>query len=148
KRGHKVINQNYIEVSLAAAMSILLLSGRKKAITEKKKVVRKVGKLADGQDPVVTASWKVTSGGKKTAISFSRDNMNVYVDGNPVECTAYVTDKGYDLDLLFNLGENKGHIYSDVEGTDMTNYLFFDDQLIAQEKQSNLKSNHVPGELP
>ncbi|CAL1545298.1 unnamed protein product [Lymnaea stagnalis] len=125
-------------------MSVMLLSGRKKAIAEKKKVVRKVGTLAEGKAAKMTASWKVTTGGKKAAISFSRDNMNVYVDGSPIECTAYVTDNGYDLDLLFGLGENRGHIYSDVEGSEMTNYLFFDDQLIAQDKQTNLKSNHRP----
>ncbi|XP_059160392.1 uncharacterized protein LOC131943980 [Physella acuta] len=127
-------------------MSVILLSGRKKAIAEKKKVIRKVGKIAEGKEPAVTALWKVTTGGRKVTISFSRDNMNVYVDNNPIECTAYITDSGYDLDLLFNLGENKGHIYSDVEGTEMTNYLFFDDQLVAQEKQTNLKSGHRPDE--
>ncbi|XP_012942997.1 uncharacterized protein LOC106012994, partial [Aplysia californica] len=123
-------------------MSVILLAGRKKAIGTKKKVVKKVGKLGDGEVPSITASWKVTSSGKKASISFSRDNMNVYLDGSPIECTAYITDNGYDLDLLFNLGQNKGHIYSDVEGSEMTNYLFFDDQLVGQDKQTNLKSSH------
>jgi len=105
-----------------------------------------VGRAAEGDEPAMTCSWRVTSAGKKSSISFSRDNMNVYVDGEPIECTAYITDNGYDLDLLFNLGENKGHIYSDVEGSEMTNYLFFDDLLVGQEKQTNLRSGHVPGE--
>lgn len=77
----------------------------------------------------------------------ARDSMNVYVDDEPVECTAFITDKGYDLDLLFNFGDKKGHIYSDVEGSEMTNYLLFDGECIAQEKQKNLKSNHKPDEM-
>ncbi|CAG5131141.1 unnamed protein product [Candidula unifasciata] len=128
-------------------MSVLLLSGRKKVIETKKKIVKKVGKLDEGKAPAVTATWRVVAGGERKNISFSRDNMNVYLDGSPIECTAYVTDGGYDLDLLFNVGENHGHIYSDVEGTEMTNYLFFDDQLVAQEKQKNLQSKHQPDDI-
>ncbi|KAK3773401.1 hypothetical protein RRG08_014270 [Elysia crispata] len=128
-------------------MSVILLAGRKKAIGQKKKVVRKVGAAAEGREPTLTASWRLTANGRKANISFSRDNMNVYIDGQPIECVAYITDNGYDLDLIFNLGEKKGHIYSDVEGTEMTNYLFFDEQLVAQDKQTNLKSGHRPEEF-
>ncbi|RUS80945.1 hypothetical protein EGW08_011296 [Elysia chlorotica] len=128
-------------------MSVILLAGRKKAIGKKRKVVKKVGVGCEGKEPTMTASWRLTTSGKKACISFSRDNMNVYVDGEPIECVAYITDNGYDLDLIFNLGTKKGHIYSDVEGTEMTNYLFFDEQLVAQDKQTNLKSGHRPDEF-
>ena len=47
---------------------------------------------------------------------------------------------------MFDLGEHKGHIYSDVEGSEMTNYLFFDDQLVGCHKETNLKSHHRPDE--
>lgn len=123
------------------------MAGRKKAIIEKKKVVRKVGAASKGKEPTITSSWRITNRGKRAVVSFSRDNMNVYLDGSPIECVAYITDNGYDLDLIFNLGEAKGHIYSDVEGTEMTNYLFFNEQLVGQDKQTNLKSDHRPEEF-
>ncbi|BFZ00537.1 hypothetical protein BsWGS_03576 [Bradybaena similaris] len=128
-------------------MSVILLSGRKKLLETKQKIVRKVGKMDVGQAPSITATWRVVAGGDRKTVSFSRDNMNVYVDGSPIECTAYVTDGGYDLDILFDVGGNHGHIFSDVEGSEMTNYLFFDDQLVAQEKQSNLRSKHQPDDI-
>ena len=62
-----------------------------------------------------------------------------------IRLQAYVTDEGYDLDLLFEVDGYRGHIYSDVEGSQMTNYLFVDDQLLAQNTIKDCISKHKPG---
>lgn len=126
-------------------MSVILLSGRKKAIANKKqKVIRKVGKADKSGNVEVTAAWNLKLGGRPCNVSFSRDTMHVYVDGVHAECTAYITDSGFDLDLLFDFEGHRGHIYSDVEGSQMTNYLFIDDECIAQQKAKDCVSKH-PG---
>ncbi|KAK7489307.1 hypothetical protein BaRGS_00019415 [Batillaria attramentaria] len=74
--------------------------------------------------------------------SEARDSMHVYVDDVDTECTAYITDEGFDLDLLFGIEDHRFHIYSDVEGNEMTNYLFIDDACVTQQKVKNCVSKH------
>ncbi|KAK7090647.1 uncharacterized protein [Littorina saxatilis] len=128
-------------------MSVILLAGRKKAITQKnKKIIRKAGCASDGFTlGEETGSWRVLLNNKEVIICFSRDTMNVMVDGVCVDAMAYVTDEGYDLDLLFEVDGYRGHIYSDVEGTEMTNYLFCDDKLLGKQSMKNCSSKHKPG---
>ncbi|KAK6195371.1 hypothetical protein SNE40_000818 [Patella caerulea] len=116
-------------------MSVLLLAHRKAECQKKKKIFRKVGVLDKSGEPKLTHSWTVCVDGKQTTIAFSRDNMYVLVDGEQVQCTAYITDKGFDLDLKFNIQSNNVHIYSDVEGHKMTNYLFLNDELVETESR-------------
>ena len=47
----------------------------------------------------------------------------------------YITDQGYDVDLFFDLEGTQGHIYSDVEGHEMMNYLLIDGEIKAQDYQ-------------
>lgn len=42
---------------------------------------------------------------------------------------SYITDKGYDVDLFFVIDEMEGHIYSDVEGHEMMNYLLLNGEI-------------------
>ncbi|KAK7489364.1 hypothetical protein BaRGS_00019472 [Batillaria attramentaria] len=102
----------------------------------------RVGKLDKSGKPEITASWNVKLDGKPCKISFSRDSMHVYVDDVDTECTAYITDEGFDLDLLFGIEDHRFHIYSDVEGNEMTNYLFIDDACVTQQKVKNCVSKH------
>ena len=47
----------------------------------------------------------------------------------------YISDKGYDVDLFFDLEGAQGHIYSDVEGHEMMNYLLINGEIKAQDYQ-------------
>ncbi|GFN98176.1 hypothetical protein PoB_002468200, partial [Plakobranchus ocellatus] len=124
----------------------------------------KVGTAPDGKEPTITSSWKCTTGWSQAFSTFVNPrhswrgsnlqqrglcgSQGGFIIHYAIKASlAYITDNGYDLDLLFNLGENKGHIYSDVEGSEMTNYLFFDEHLVGQDKQKNLKSAHRPEEF-
>lgn len=42
---------------------------------------------------------------------------------------SYITDKGYDVDLFFVIDGMEGHIYSDVEGHEMMNYLLLNGEI-------------------
>lgn len=48
---------------------------------------------------------------------------------------SYITDKGYDVDLFFTVAGMEGHIYSDVEGHEMMNYLLLDGEMKGQDYQ-------------
>ncbi|PVD19039.1 hypothetical protein C0Q70_21598 [Pomacea canaliculata] len=111
------------------------LSMREEQMTEK------CGVNLGGQGET-TASWTVPLDGKDVTISFSRDNCFVVVDGEQMECTAYISDQGFDLDLIFDFDDHRVHVYSDVEGSEMTNYLFIDDQLRARKSMKNCLSDH------
>ncbi|XP_076453669.1 uncharacterized protein LOC143288892 [Babylonia areolata] len=129
-------------------MSVILISQRKKAMNKRdKKIIRKVGCNYDGGMTLgeETASWKLQIDGRDMRISFSRDTMNVIIDDENVEVAAYLHDDDYDVDLIFELDGHKGHIYSDVEGPDMTNYLFVDDKLVGKKSITNCVSKHRPG---
>ena len=53
----------------------------------------------------------------------------------PIFFQSYITDKGYDVDLFFDLGGNEGHIYSDVEGHEMMNYFLLNGEIKGQDYQ-------------
>ncbi|KAL5004968.1 hypothetical protein ScPMuIL_018424 [Solemya velum] len=130
-----------MSVILTAAMRKKARDISKRDMTKKRKIIRKVGQLGIDGKPKLTTSFDVDTAtpektSEKKKVSFSRDILHVWVDGTPVETTAYITDSGYDVDLFFDFCGRSGHIYSDVEGKEMMNYLLVDDELIGQEYQA------------
>ncbi|XP_061170711.1 uncharacterized protein LOC133180147 isoform X2 [Saccostrea echinata] len=104
-------------------MSVILMSCKKnlanRDMSKKKKIIRKAGKLAqDGIAKLTTA----------------RDNLHVWIDGEPVETTAYISDKGYDVDMFFDIEGHSGHIFSDVDNDrdEMVNSLNINDNCVAK----------------
>lgn len=54
---------------------------------------------------------------------------------HPLFLQSYITDKGYDVDLFFTVNGIEGHIYSDVEGHEMMNYLLLGGEMKGQDYQ-------------
>ncbi|XP_064614991.1 uncharacterized protein LOC135479158 isoform X2 [Liolophura sinensis] len=123
-------------------MSILLMARRRRRKTTdgkaKQRAIRKAGFcLYDSKaKPLLTKAWEVSIDGSNCRVSFSRDNLHVWINGEPVEVTAYISDQGMDVDLYFDVTTHKGHIFSDVEGSEMTNTLYMDDDIVAQHQFS------------
>ncbi|KAK3603771.1 hypothetical protein CHS0354_023390 [Potamilus streckersoni] len=109
----------------------------KRDMSMKTKVIRKVCELGDDGVPKLTTSWVIELNGKEIKVTFSRDNLHVWVNGVGVKTTAFITDKGYDVDLFFEFEDYRGQIYSDVEGKEMMNYLLLNDEIVAQEYQKD-----------
>ncbi|XP_060084242.1 uncharacterized protein LOC132563501 [Ylistrum balloti] len=114
-------------------MSILLQ--RKQAQAGRRVVVRKAGEVEKGKDACLSCAWEVDLEGQKIRISFSRDNLHVWITGDPVDTTAYISDHKYDLDLDFEICPGyRGHIFSDVNDnrTEIKNHLFINEQKFAE----------------
>lgn len=105
-------------------------------MSKKQKVHRKVQQLSEDGKVKITKAWNVELADQTYRVSFSRDNLHVWINGQAQETTCYITDKGYDVDLFFTLGDVNGHIYSDVEGMDMFNYLLIDGTIVAEDYQA------------
>ncbi|XP_061170704.1 uncharacterized protein LOC133180147 isoform X1 [Saccostrea echinata] len=119
-------------------MSVILMSCKKnlanRDMSKKKKIIRKAGKLAQDGIAKLTTGWEIEIDGKEYKISFSRDNLHVWIDGEPVETTAYISDKGYDVDMFFDIEGHSGHIFSDVDNDrdEMVNSLNINDNCVAK----------------
>lgn len=93
-------------------------------------IVRKAGEMRKGQSACLTCCWEVQIGTEMVRISFSRDILHVWISGNPVETTAFISDQQYDVDLDFEIHPGcYGHIFSDVDDsrTEIKNYLFINE---------------------
>lgn len=114
-------------------MSILL----QRKQPERRVLVRKAGEVEKGKDACLSCAWELPLGGQKkeVRISFSRDNLHVWIDGQPVETTATITDQKYDVRLDFEICPGySGYIFSDVNRsrTEITNYLFINNTKYAE----------------
>ncbi|XP_041378719.1 uncharacterized protein LOC121390940 [Gigantopelta aegis] len=126
-------------------MSVIFMGVHKRREAMKKKQKRKVhvtphrrvGTCKEDGIARITTRWKLEINGEEIDVAFSRDNYHVYIDGVPVEANAFPSDQEYDLDITFSLKGMKGHIYSDVEGPEMVNYLWVNNQLVAKEEMGN-----------
>ncbi|XP_022345549.1 uncharacterized protein LOC111138054 [Crassostrea virginica] len=119
-------------------MSVILMACKKnianRDMSKKKKVIRKAGHLSHDGVPKLTTGWEIEIDAKEYKISFSRDNLHVWINGEPIETTAYISDEGYDVDMFFEIEGHKGQIFSDVENErdEMINYLLINDQCVAK----------------
>ncbi|XP_052784615.1 uncharacterized protein LOC128220305 [Mya arenaria] len=107
----------------------------KRDMSLKKKVLRRVQELPDDGKIQVTSAWNIDVTGQQFRVAFSRDNLHVWINGKAVETTSYITDKGYDVDLFFKISGQEGHIFSDVEGAEMINYLLVEGEMKGQDYQ-------------
>lgn len=103
-------------------------------MSKKKKVIRKAGHVSQDGVPKLTTGWEIEIDSKEFKISFSRDNLHVWINGEPVETTAYISDEGYDVDMFFEIEGHKGQIFSDVDNDrdEMVNYLLINDECVAK----------------
>ncbi|XP_048745843.2 fas apoptotic inhibitory molecule 1-like [Ostrea edulis] len=119
-------------------MSVILTAGKRnianRDLSKKKKVIRKAGHLSTDGVPKLTTGWEIEIDSKEFKISFSRDNFHVWIDGQPVETTSYISDEGYDIDMFFEIEGHKGQIFSDVDNDrdEMVNYLLINDKCVAK----------------
>ncbi|XP_052218950.1 uncharacterized protein LOC127836375 [Dreissena polymorpha] len=109
-------------------------------MSTKKKVIRKVQELSGDGKVQVTSAWTIDMSNSQYRVSFSRDNLHVWINGTAVETTCYITDHGYDVDIFFTLEGHEGHIYSDVEGHEMMNYLLINGEIKGQDYQTKVDS--------
>lgn len=109
----------------------------KRDMSQRQKIIRKVQELDNDGIVHITTLWTVEMPDGLHKISFSRDNLHVWINGNAVDVTCYITDKGYDVDIFFSLPRGvEGHIYSDVEGPEMMNYLLIGGEIVATDYQN------------
>ncbi|WAR28894.1 hypothetical protein MAR_014598 [Mya arenaria] len=91
------------------------------------RLLTRVQELPDDGKIQVTSAWNIDV--------TARDNLHVWINGKAVETTSYITDKGYDVDLFFKISGQEGHIFSDVEGAEMINYLLVEGEMKGQDYQ-------------
>lgn len=119
-------------------MSVILMACKRnianRDMSKKKKVIRKAGHVSQDGVPKLTTGWEIEIDSKEFKISFSRDNLHVWINGEPVETTAYISDEGYDVDMFFEIEGHKGQIFSDVDNDrdEMVNYLLINDECVAK----------------
>lgn len=119
-------------------MSVILMACKRnianRDMSKRKKVIRKAGQVSQDGVPKLTTGWEIEMDCKEFKISFSRDNLHVWINGEPVETTAYISDKGYDVDMFFEIEGHKGQIFSDVDNDrdEMVNYLLINDECVAK----------------
>ncbi|KAL4220258.1 hypothetical protein ACF0H5_020665 [Mactra antiquata] len=114
----------------------------KRDMSQRKKVIRKVQELGGHGKIEITKAWTIELPSQTFRISFSRDNLHVWVNGKAVETTSYITDQGYDVDLFFAIADMEGHIYSDVEGNEMMNYLLLNGEIKGTDYQTTDMCNN------
>lgn len=113
-------------------MSVLLSSFKKRNLAHK--VIRKAGVLDKNGIAQLTKKWTLILDNQEVVLSFSRDNLHVWINKVSAEPMVYISDRGYDVDLFVDYNQHKIHIFSGVEGQKITNYLFIDDHMVGQDK--------------
>ncbi|OWF39200.1 uncharacterized protein LOC110465319 [Mizuhopecten yessoensis] len=114
-------------------MSILFQ--KRKAPAGRRVVVRKAGEVEKGKDACLSCAWQITLNEELVRISFSRDNLHVWITGHPADTIAHISDHNYDVDLYFEICPGySGHIFSDVNNdrTAINNYLHVNGTLSAE----------------